>query len=71
MAIKWEKPGNDYYYLQVIIKTKEKYMALEIIIDALIKQGYSESEAEELLRNFVEEQAQLDRIRDYLHDIIN
>lgn len=46
-------------------------MALEIIIDALIKQGYSESEAEELLRNFVEEQAQLDRIRDYLHDIIN
>ena len=71
MAIKWEKLGNDYYYLQVIIKTKEKYMTLEIIIDALIKQGYSESEAEELLRNFVEEQAQLDRIRDYLHDIIN
>lgn len=71
MAIKWEKLGNDYYYLQVIIKTKEKYMTLEIIIDALIKQGYSESEAEELLRKFVEEQAQLDRIRDYLHDIIN
>ena len=46
-------------------------MTLEIIIDALIKQGYSESEAGELLRKFVEEQAQLDRIRDYLHDIIN
>lgn len=45
-------------------------MTLEIIIDALIKQGYTEEEAGELLKQFIEEQAQLDRIRDYFCDII-
>ena len=45
-------------------------MTLEIIIDALIKQGYTEEEAEEQLKQFIEEQAQLDRIRDYFCDII-
>lgn len=46
-------------------------MTIEIIIDVLIKQGYSEDEATELLRKFVEEQTQLDRIRDYFYDIIS
>lgn len=43
---------------------------MEIIIGTLIKQGYTEEKAGELLRKFVEEQAQLDRIRDYFCDII-
>ena len=46
-------------------------MTLEIIIGALIKQGYTEEEAGELLKQFIEEQAQLDRIRDYFYDIIS
>lgn len=46
-------------------------MTLEIIIAALIKQGYSEDEAAELLRKFVEEQKQLDEIRDCFHSLIS
>lgn len=43
----------------------------EIIIDALTSKGYSESEAGELIRKFVEEQIELDDIRDMFSNLLS
>lgn len=42
-----------------------------LIINGLVKGGYTEKEAEELISKFVEEQKQLDKIKDYFQSLIN
>lgn len=44
---------------------------LEIIINALIKQGYTEDEAGNLIAKLIEEQKQLDELRDFLVKLVN
>lgn len=43
----------------------------DLIINGLVKGGYAEKEAEELISKFVEEQKQLDKIKDYFQSLIN
>lgn len=43
----------------------------DLIINGLVKGGYTEKEAEELISKFVEEQKQLDKIKDYFQSLIN
>lgn len=43
----------------------------DVIINGLVKGGYTEKEAEELISKFVEEQKQLDKIKDYFQSLIN
>lgn len=43
----------------------------DIIINGLVKGGYTEKEAEELISKFVEEQKQLNKIKDYFQSLIN
>lgn len=45
--------------------------ALEIILKALMDKGYTEDEAGDLLRKFVEEQNNLDYIRDMFIKLIS
>lgn len=42
----------------------------DVIISGLVKGGYTAKEAEELIATFMEEQRQLDNIRDIFHDLI-
>ena len=44
---------------------------LEIIINALTKQGYTEDEAGNLITKLIEEQKQLDKLRDFLIKLVN
>lgn len=44
---------------------------LEIIIDAITSEGYTEDEAGEILKEFVEEQKKLDDIRDMFNKLIS
>lgn len=44
---------------------------LEIIINALTKQGYTEDEAGNLITKLIEEQKQLDVLRDSLVKLVN
>lgn len=44
---------------------------LEIIIDSLMKNGYTEEQAGDLIKDLIEEQKQLDEIRDIFHSLIN
>ena len=44
---------------------------LEIIINALTKQGYTENEAGNLITKLIEEQKQLDVLRDSLVKLVN
>lgn len=43
----------------------------DLIINGLVKGGYTEKETEELISKFVEEQKQLDKIKDYFQSLIN
>lgn len=43
----------------------------DVIISGLVKGGYTAKEAEELIATFMEEQRQLDNLRDIFHDLIN
>lgn len=43
----------------------------DLIINGLVKGGYTVKEAEELISKFVEEQKQLDKIKDYFQSLIN
>lgn len=45
--------------------------ALEIILEALMDKRYTEDEAGNLLREFVEGQKELDDIRDMLNKLLN
>lgn len=42
----------------------------DVIISGLIKAGHTAKEAEELVATFMEEQRQLDNIRDIIHSLI-
>lgn len=44
---------------------------LEIIIEALMKNGYTEEQAGDLIKDLIEEQKKLDEIRDIFHSLIN
>lgn len=44
---------------------------LEIIINALTKQGYTEDEAGNLIAKLIEEQKQLDELRDIFIKLVN
>lgn len=44
---------------------------LEIIINALTKQGYTEDEAGDLIAKLINEQKQLDEIRDLFAKLVN
>lgn len=44
---------------------------LEIIINALTKQGYTEDEAGNLIAKLIEEQKQLDELRDLFVKLVN
>lgn len=44
---------------------------LEIIINALTKQGYTEDEAANLISRLIEEQKQLDELRDLFIKLVN
>lgn len=44
---------------------------LEIIINALTKQGYTEDEAGNLIARLIEEQKQLDELRDLFVKLVN
>ena len=46
------------------------YEPFKIILDALIKQGYSEDNAATILVDLIEEQKQLDEISSSIHRII-
>ena len=43
----------------------------EIIIDSLMKNGYTEEQAGDLIKDLIEEQKKLDEIRDIFHSLIN
>lgn len=43
----------------------------EIIIEALMNKGYTEEQAGYLIRDLIEEQKQLDDIRNIFHNLIN
>lgn len=43
----------------------------DLIINGLVKGGYSTKEAEELITTFIEEQRTLDELRDNLHNLIS
>lgn len=43
----------------------------DVIINGLVKGGYTEKEAEELIMTFMEEQRALDELRDNLHGLIS
>ena len=42
----------------------------EIIIEALMNKGYTEEQAGDLIRDLIEEQKQLDDIRNIFHNLI-
>ncbi len=52
----------------LIMIEKSKYI---VILDALIKQGYSEDKANSMLIDLIEEQRQLDRICFEIHKMID
>lgn len=43
----------------------------DVIVSGLIKAGHTAKETEELIATFMEEQRQLDNIRDIFHVLIN
>lgn len=45
--------------------------AYDVIINGLVKGGYTTKESEELITTFMEEQRILDELRDSLHSLIS
>lgn len=44
---------------------------LEIIIESLMKNGYTEEQAGDLIKDLIEEQKALDKIRDIFCDLLH
>lgn len=44
---------------------------LEIIIEALMKNGYTEEQAGDLIKDLIEEQKKLDEIRDMFYSLLH
>lgn len=44
---------------------------LEIIIDSLMKNGYTEEQAGDLIKDLIEEQKKLDKVRDIFYSLLH
>ena len=45
--------------------------ALEIIIESLMKNGYTEEQAGDLIKDLIEEQKKLDKVRDIFCNLLH
>lgn len=43
----------------------------EIIIDSLMKNGYTEEQAGDLIKDLIEEQKKLDKVRDIFYNLLH
>ena len=53
------------------MKSQSIESAYDVIINGLVKGGYTAKESEELITTFMEEQRILDELRDSLHSLIS
>lgn len=44
---------------------------LEIIIESLMKNGYTEEQAGDLIKDLIEEQNELDKVRDIFYNLLH